>query len=153
MFFVRTHEIVIGAPPEAVFDYVCNPHSWPEWLAASHEIDGTDRPLKLGETFREQWQIRRGMITLNWTVTESERPNAWTCKAHTDFIGPIVIRYGFANEAGRTRYRRELSNPDRPNEPTEDQLKRMDEEAWIGLENIKKQVERRNRRSRHSYLY
>lgn len=143
MLFVRRHDILIDALPEAVFDYVCNPHSWPRWLAASHEIDGPDRPLNTGETFREQWQIRRGMISLDWTVTESARPKVWACRADTEFIGPIVIRYTFANDAGRTRYTRELTNPDRPIEPTKDQLSRMDEEARIGLANIKSLVEAR----------
>ena len=141
MHFVRKHDILIDATPEWVFDYVCNPHSWPEWLAASHKIEGPDQPLRMGQTFREEWQIRRGMIELQWTVTESKRPSAWTCQADTDFIGPIIIRYTFALEAGRTRYTRELSNPNRPSEPRKQQLKRMDEEAWIGLANIKKQVE------------
>jgi uncharacterized protein YndB with AHSA1/START domain len=143
MLFVRQHDVLIDAPPEAVFDYVCNPHSWPEWLAASHKIEGPDQPLSLGQTFREEWQIRRGMIVLHWTVSESDRPSAWTCKAETDFMGPIVIRYSFVSEAGRTRYTRQLTNPDRPSEPTHDQLERMDDEARIALENIKKQVERR----------
>ena len=143
MFFVRKHHILIDAPPEAVFDYVCNPHSWPEWLAASHKIEGPEHALKLGEAFREEWQIRRGTIVLHWKVTESNRPAAWTCEADTDFIGPIVIRYTFESEGGGTRYVRQLSNPKRTSEPTEDQLKRMDEEAAIGLANIKRQVEQR----------
>lgn len=143
MFFARKHDILIDAPPEAVFDYVCNPHSWPQWLAASHKIEGPDHPLQVGQTFREEWEIRRGVVELHWTVTESHRASAWTCRADTDFIGPIIIRYTFADEGGRTRYTRELTNPDRASAPTEDQLKRMDEEAQIGLGNIKKQVERR----------
>src|SRR4051812_6398516 len=101
MLFVRKNDILINAPPEAVFDYVCNPHSWPEWLAASHKIDGPNEPLGLGRNFREEWQIRRGVIELRWTVIESDRPRAWSCKADTDFIGPIVIRYTFAGEDGR----------------------------------------------------
>ena len=141
MFFTRKHDILIETPPEAVFDYVCNPHSWPKWLAASHQIEGPDRALKLGEAFREEWQIRRGVIVLQWKVTESNWPGAWTCEADTDFIGPIIIRYTFEREGGGTRYTRQLSNPKRPSEPTEDQLKRMDEEAEIGLANIKRQVE------------
>lgn len=143
MFFTRKHDIFIEAPAEAVYDYVCNPRSWPEWLAASHEIEGPDQPLQLGQTFREAWQIRRGMIELHWTVTESNRPSAWTCRADTAFMGPIIIRYSFVGEKGRTHYSRELTNPDRPSEPTQDQLRRMDEEARIGLSNIKKQVESR----------
>lgn len=141
MFFVRKHDILIDAPPEAIFDYVCNPHSWPKWLAASHKIDGPDQPLEQGQTFREEWQIRRGKIELHWIVTESSRPKAWTCRADTDFIGPILIRYTFASEGAGTLYTRELTNPDRPAEPTQDQLQRMDEEARLGLGNIKKQVE------------
>lgn len=30
--FDRHHDILIEAPPEAIYDYVCNPNSWPEWL-------------------------------------------------------------------------------------------------------------------------
>ena len=62
--FQRSHDIMIETPPSAVYDYVCNPNSWPEWLAASHHIDGEDRPLLRGETFREQWHIKRGEVRL-----------------------------------------------------------------------------------------
>ena len=141
MLFVRQHDILIETPPESVFDYVCNPHSWPEWLAASHKIEGPDRALELGQTFREEWQIRRGTIVLAWKVTESDRPKAWSCEADTDFIGPIIIRYAFEPEGGKTRYIRQLSNPNRPSEPTDEQLKRMDDEARTGLANIKRRVE------------
>jgi uncharacterized protein YndB with AHSA1/START domain len=50
--FERSHNIVIDAPAKAVFDYVTNPQSWPEWLAASHHIDSErlnpDRPPVAG---------------------------------------------------------------------------------------------------------
>jgi uncharacterized protein YndB with AHSA1/START domain len=141
--FERRHDVLIDAPPEAVYDYVCNPNSWPEWLAASHHIDSADRALAAGETFREQWHIRRGEVVLDWTVTESDRPNAWAAQASTDFIGPIVIRYTFERVGDATRYTRHLRNPTRPSAPSEEQLQRMDEEAQIGLANIKRHVERR----------
>ena len=41
--FERSHNIVIDAPAKAVFDYVTNPQSWPEWLAASHHIDSENQ--------------------------------------------------------------------------------------------------------------
>jgi len=143
--FQRSHDIMIDAPPEAVYDYVCNPNSWPEWLAASHHIDGEDRALLRGETFREQWHIKRGEVRLAWTVTESDPPRAWTVEADTDFIGRIVIRYMFEATANGTKYTRTLRNPDRPSEPSPEQIARMDEEAVIGLENIKRNVEKRHR--------
>jgi len=141
--FQRSHDIMIDAPPAAIYDYVCNPNSWPEWLAASHHIDGEDRPLLQGETFREQWHIKRGEVRLAWTVTESDPPRAWTVEADTDFIGKIVVRYTFEPVGSATRYTRTLRNPDRPSEPSPEQVARMDEEALIGLENIKRNVEKR----------
>lgn len=39
MRFERSHEIVIDAPAGDILDYVSNPNSWPEWIAASHHID------------------------------------------------------------------------------------------------------------------
>jgi hypothetical protein len=141
--FERRHEILIEAPPEAVYDYVCNPNSWPEWLAASHRIDSADRALAAGETFREQWHIRRGEVVLDWMVMESDRPNAWTVQAATDFIGPIMVRYTFERIGDVTRYTRCLRNPARQAVPSTEQVARMDEEAKIGLANIKRQVELR----------
>ena len=30
--FQHSNEIIVAAPAEAIFDYVTNPKSWPEWL-------------------------------------------------------------------------------------------------------------------------
>ena len=68
-----------------------------------------------------------------WTVTESDPPSAWTVEADTDFIGKIVVRYTFEAMANGTKYTRTLRNPDRPLEPSPEQVARMDEEAMIGL--------------------
>jgi hypothetical protein len=100
-------------------------------------------PCRGGETFREQWHIKRGEVRLAWTVTESDPPKAWTVEAGTDFIGKIVVRYTFEAVGSGTKYTRTLRNPDRPSEPSPEQLARMDEEAMIGLNNIKRNVEKR----------
>ena len=109
--FERRHDILIAAPPEAIYDYVCNPNSWPEWLAASHHIDGAIARWTTGETFREQWHIRRGEVVLDWKVTESDRPNAWTVQAATDFIGPIVVRYTFERVGDVTKIHQAAAQP------------------------------------------
>ena len=93
-----------------------------------------------GETFREQWHIKRGEVRLAWTVTESDPPNAWTVEADTDFIGKIVVRYTFEATTGGTKYARTLRSPDRPSGPAPSRSARMDEEAVIGLQNIKRNV-------------
>jgi uncharacterized protein YndB with AHSA1/START domain len=141
--FEHVWDVVIEAPAEAVYDNVTNPHSWPEWLAASHHIDSPDRSLVAGERFREQWHTRRGEAVLNWIITESDRPRLWIGETGTEFLGPIVVRYDFEVVAAGTRYVRTVTNPARPKPATAEMAARMDEEAALGLANIKRIVEER----------
>jgi uncharacterized protein YndB with AHSA1/START domain len=146
--FQRSHDILIDAPPEAVFDYVSNPNSWPEWLAASHYIASADRPLRAGETFHEKWHTRKAEVQLDWVVEEADRPRRWVVRTTTDFIGPIVARYDVAPVGSQTRYIRTVTNPARPKAPTAEMIRRMDEEAAVALANIKRHVERRHAEAR-----
>lgn len=141
--FERSHDIVINAPAKAVFDYVTNPQSWPEWLAASHHIDSEDRPLETGELFHEKWHIRSGEVALNWIVRACVSPKLWIVQAETDFIGPIVVQYTCEDVSGGTKFTRTLRNPARKKPPTDEQIANMDAEAAIGLGNIKANVEKR----------
>lgn len=141
--FERSHNIIVDAPAKAVFNYVTNPQSWPEWLAASHHIDSENRPLDTGEVFSEKWHIRSGEISLSWIVRACVSPKLWIVQAETDFIGPIVIQYTCEEADGRTTFTRTVRNPTRPKPPTDDQLTRIDDEAAIGLKNIKANVEKR----------
>lgn len=139
--FERFHEIVIKAPAAAILDYVSNPNSWPQWIASSHEIDSPDRPLQSGDVFHERWATRTGEVRLDWKVLAREHPHLWEAQTHTDFTGPIIVRYEVEAVEGGHLYRRRLINPSRPKMPTEDMIRRIDEEAAISLQNIKKNVE------------
>ena len=141
--FERSHDILIDAPPKAVFDYVTNPQSWPEWIKASHRIDSEDRPLTRGETFHETWRIRSGEVPMDWVVEACDSPRLWIVQAETAFMGPIVIQYTCETVDGGTRFTRTTRNPARPKPPTDDQLARMDAEAATAVGNIKANVERR----------
>jgi len=141
--FERSHEIVIDAPAGEVLDYVSNPNSWPEWIAASHHIDSPARPLAAGERFSERWHTRTGEVLLEWLVTERDHPRLWVAQTRTDFIGTIIVRYEVEPAAGGCRYRRTLINPARPKAPTADMIRRIDEEAAVSLQNIKRAVEAR----------
>lgn len=141
--FERAHSIVIDATPTQVLDYVSNPNSWPEWIAASHEITADDRPLVPGDTFHERWEIRSGEVELNWRVIDHAPGRYWTAEADTAFIGKIVCRYDAEPVEGGTKYTRTIRNPARAKPPTDDQVRRMDEEAEVCLANIKRNVEAR----------
>ena len=144
--FERAHDIGIDAPPDAVLDYVSNPNSWPEWIKASHHIDSPDRPLQVGDVFRERWHTRTGEAILDWTVAARDHPWSWTAEANTDFIGRIVVRYDIEKTDGGCHFIRTVINPARPKPPTDEMVARIDEEAEISLRNIKVKVERRQKR-------
>ena len=139
--FQRSLSIVIAAPAAAVFDYVTNPKSWPEWLPSSHAIDCENRPMAFGDTFHEHWSTRTGPVNLDWLVIACDHPRLWIGLTQTPFMGPIVVQYDCEDVAGGTRFTRTLRNPARPKAPTPEMIQRMDDEAVLGLENIKRVVE------------
>ncbi|MDB5618027.1 SRPBCC family protein [Tardiphaga sp.] len=141
--FERSHSIVIAAPADAVFDYVTNPKSWPEWLPSSHQIDCDDRPMRFGDTFHEHWSTRSGPVNLDWLVIACEPPRLWIGLTQTPFMGPIVVQYICEPTEGGTKFIRTMRNPARPKPPTAEMVARMDEEAVLGLGNIKRKVEDR----------
>ena len=142
--FERSHHILIEAPASAVFDYVTNPRSWPEWIAVSHEVDSADRQLAAGETFREKW-FSREEIELHWLVLQADRPTRWVAQTGAGFIGPIIVQYDFEAAGNGTKYSRTVRNPSRPKAPTEAMIARIDAEAASALANIKANVEKRVR--------
>jgi uncharacterized protein YndB with AHSA1/START domain len=141
--FERSHSIVIAAAPEAVFDYVTNPKTWPQWLPSSHDIDCEDRPMRFGDTFHEHWSTRSGPVALDWLVIACERPRLWIGLTHMSVTGPIVVQYVCAEVEGGTKFTRTVRNPARPKAPTSEMIARIDEEAELGLANIKRIVESR----------
>lgn len=141
--FEHRNDIVIAAPADKIFDYVTNPKSWPEWLPSSHHIDCEDRPMRFGDTFHEHWSTRSGRVDLDWVVIACDAPRLWIGLTNaTSFLGPIVVQYNCEDVAGGTRFTRTVRNPQRPKPATEDQVRRMNEEAVLGLSNIKAKVER-----------
>jgi len=139
--FERAHEIIIDAPAAAIFDYVTNPQTWPQWIAASHQIDSADKPLTTEDTFSETWATRKGEVTLNWVITTCERPTCWVGETGAAFLGPIIVRYDLEAVGDGQRFTRTVSNPARPKPPTPEMIAAVDAEAATALANIKRNVE------------
>ena len=112
--FQRSLSIVIAAKPAAVFDYVTNPKSWPQWLPSSHEIDCEDRPMAFGDTFHDHWSTRTGPVDLDWLLIACDHPKLWIGLTQTPFMGPIVVQYDCIAQDGGTLFTRTLRNPAPP---------------------------------------
>lgn len=144
--FEHSNEVTIAASAEAIFDYVTNPKSWPEWLPSSHEIECENRPMRFGDTFHEHWSTRSGRVDLDWVVIACDRPRLWIGLTETPFTGLIVVQYDFRPQtttAGATTFVRTVRNPQRPKLMTDQQLANFDAEAKLGLASIKAKVEAR----------
>ena len=141
--FERSHSIVVAASAEAVFDYVTNPKTWPQWIASSHELVCDDRPMRYGDTFHEYWSTRSGPVELDWLVIACDAPRLWNGLTGAPFTGPIIVEYRCDDVPGGVRFTRTLRNPARPKPPTPDMLARIDAEAEAALANIKHNVEAR----------
>ncbi len=139
--YERSHDIVIEAPPAAVLDYVSNPNTWREWMPATHHIEAADRPLQAGERFFEKWATRQAEVALEWTVVDRVDGQRWEAHTLTDFIGPIECVYAVVPVGTGCRYIRTIRNPQRPKPPTAEMLERIDAEAQVCLDNIKRITE------------
>lgn len=141
--FERSASTVIQVPAETVFDYVTNPHTWPEWLPSSHKLECENRPMGFGDVFHEHWSTRSGPVNLDWVVAIAERPQRWLGLTHAGFMGPVLVEYTIEDAAGGVRFTRTVRNPQRPKPATDDQTARFDAEAELGLANIKRILEAR----------
>lgn len=69
----------VPAPPEAVWELVCDPERFAEWADRTIEVLRADRPLSLGSTYEEVNAVL-GPVTgrSRWTVVEHQPPHRAT---------------------------------------------------------------------------
>ncbi len=103
-------EVNISRTPQEVFDFVTTPGNWPKWHPSSLAVSGaTDHPLQVGEQATEDYLVagRRGRAV--WTVIEREAPWRWKIEGHGQEGGDAWIVYTLTEQAGTTRFKREMS--------------------------------------------
>lgn len=91
----------IDAPPEVVFDFVCDIDRWPEWDAFADEIVRTsDSPLVAGSTYTE----REGKDESHWRVVEFERPGRQRHVGTVPFLGEVSVDIELVPRDGGTDF-------------------------------------------------
>ncbi len=104
-----SHAFFIERPLERVFAVATTARYWPDWHPATLGVGGdVDHPARLGDTIVERVNIggREGEGT--WTVVEADPPHRLALAATTG-LGRLRIVYTLTQDAGRTRFQRDLS--------------------------------------------
>lgn len=69
-------EIELGAPPEAVWEVVMNPHRLGEWVTTHVAVDDdAPRELTEGSTFEQTLKVGGPKFDVTWKVVVADRPH------------------------------------------------------------------------------
>lgn len=108
------HEILIGCPPQQVFDYVTQPWRWHEWHPSSLSAEASCQRLEVGSGFDERIEVRplaplppRIQRAVRYEVLQSEPPLQWACRG-TMRSGWLQISYTLKLSSSGTRFHRRL---------------------------------------------
>lgn len=84
----------IDAPPNAVWEFISDPHRWPEWVTVTEElISVSEEPVKEGTTYREFTQVGPSKSETEWTITEFDEPSIQVHETHeTDMEAELTMR-------------------------------------------------------------
>ena len=110
-----TLDILIPAPPAAVYDYVTRPARWHEWHPASLGAEAhAMESLAVGVSFEEDIRSSGFKRHLRWQVEESLAGQRWAASAVMDDGSRVQLRYEFSGETGGTRFTRTLDYQVKP---------------------------------------
>jgi uncharacterized protein YndB with AHSA1/START domain len=69
-------EIEIAAPPERVYDVVCDPRCLDEWVTIQESLEeAPDGDLERGSRLVQKLKVAGQRFTVTWTVREAKRPS------------------------------------------------------------------------------
>ena len=108
------NEVLIGCPPQQVFDYVTQPGRWHEWHPSSLSAQVAEPALTPGAQFDEQIEVQplaplppRIRRAVQYRVLESEPPLRWVTRGQMR-SGWLQISYTLKMSAAGTRFHRRL---------------------------------------------
>jgi uncharacterized protein YndB with AHSA1/START domain len=106
------HEILVDRPIAAVFAVASTVRHWPAWHPATVRVEtANDGPARLGDRIVEHVRIADHEGSGTWTVTACEPPHRLVLDSTDAGIGHVRISYTVGEEAGGTRFVRELDLP------------------------------------------
>ena len=98
---VRSHQILVSAPLQTVFDYVSDLTRHPEWSGGELKIEAiTPGPIAVGKEYRSRGQVAIQKNRPNTVqVTEYEPPHKFGFVANDPDFGKVTHVFTFAEQS------------------------------------------------------
>ena len=109
--FVRTHQVLVQAPLQVVFDYVSDLRRHPEWSEGELRIEAVaPGPIGVGKEYLSRGQVAIQKNRLNSVrVTGYETPHRFAFAANDPDFGTVTHEFTFNEQGGRVLIRRRMT--------------------------------------------
>jgi carbon monoxide dehydrogenase subunit G len=100
-----TGEIEVAAAPEQVWEVVMDPQRLGQWVTTHAGLgDGTPKELRQGSAFKQELSLAGARFSVEWTVTECDRPRSVTWTGLGPGGSQAHVKYGLDPVDGQTRF-------------------------------------------------
>ena len=108
---VRTHQILIRAPLQNIFDYVSDLTRHSEWSDGALKIEAVHSgPIAVGKEYISRGEAAIQKNRLNTVlITSYEPPHTFGFVANDPLVGDISHIFTFTEENGRVRVERQMT--------------------------------------------
>lgn len=108
---VLSHEVLIRAPLQTIFDYVSDLRRHPEWSSGELRIEPlSPGPVTVGKEYvsRGEFALQRDR-TNTVRITHHEPPHRFSFVAHDPGVGNVVHEFHFGEQEGGVRVQRVMT--------------------------------------------
>ncbi len=108
---IRSHEVLVHAPLQTVFDYVSDLKRHPEWSGGELKIEAlTSGPVAIGKEYISRGEVAMQKDRPNTVrVTEYEPPHTFGFVAHDPDFGEVPHVFTFTKQGGNVLIKRTMA--------------------------------------------
>ena len=108
---IRSHQVLVHAPMQSVFDYVSDLTRHPEWSGGELKIEAvTSGPIAVGKEYRSRGEVAIQKDRPNTVqVTKYEPPHKFGIVANDPDFGKVSHIFTFAEQNGGVLIRRTMT--------------------------------------------
>lgn len=108
---VRTHQVLVQAPLQGVFDYVSDLARHPEWSEGELRIEAVEPgPIAVGKEYRSRGQVAAQKNRPNTVrVTGYEPPHRFAFAANDPDFGTVTHEFSFNEQSGSVLIQRKMT--------------------------------------------